>query len=182
MTHKSTESNIQDLELELVYNKLVKTDTRNNYDSLVGKIAYTQYVIQKNQYIKNNIEENGCNPSDEEILTIIKYFNRGNAINELKDTAKSELDNYINSLAHKEIKTLIKSNYGFISSIVSNILATFIYSTIIALIIFTYSKEPNSTVAKIINIITSEDKIDDDKANKASNKHIDDGRGDSPRL
>lgn len=156
MTLNKDSIDIQRLEKDLVYNKLVTDNRGNKYDTLVGKVAYSLYIEQKNQFIKKREKSQDKAPSTEDLKAIIEYLSHGEMIKSLRDTAIVEVNKYSSMLIYEDIERIIRKKRSFFLSIVASLIATFIYSVIIAVVIFTVNKDPSSKVGKIINIIFEE--------------------------
>jgi len=145
------------LEGKNIFNKLVPSNIgkHSKYDEILGKLSYTQYIIQKYQYIEKSKQDNGVYPTEDEIRTIISYFgNHGEALSVLKTQAAAELQEYTDELLFERTEEIIVKHKSFWGSVFASIVAAFIYSIIISLIIFTITVGmPDTKLSRITTIL-----------------------------
>lgn len=146
------------LEGRVIFRKLIpqNNDNQSKHDAIVGKLAYTQYVIQKYQFIEKSRKDNGAYPGEAKMETLISFFGAhgGDALSNLRASAEAELKAYSDELLYKKTEEIIVKHKSFWGAVFASIMGAFLYSIIIALIIFSITiGMPNTKIARISEIL-----------------------------
>jgi hypothetical protein len=139
--------------------------TLSKFDEIVAIIAYSQYALQKHQFVTRFNQEEGRPPSEEHIKSIIMAIRNDAALDSLKQKSDNLLKEYTKEYlaqAKREeilepIEKIIKDNTKFWDSIWANLVAGLIYSVIVTVILFTATAMlPDNKFSKIIKILMDE--------------------------
>ena len=145
------------LEGKSIFGKLVppSTDSKSKHEIIIGKLAYAQYIIQKYQFIEKSKQDNGVYPGEAKIRTLISYFDdHGDALEILKTKAETELGSYTDELLYNKTEEIIIKHKSFWNSVSAGIAGAFIYSIIIALVIFSATiGMPDTKFSRIAEIL-----------------------------
>ncbi len=150
-----------------VFKILVSPDDTSRVDKISGMIAYSQYTLQKHQFIQQYLKENGEYPNVDHLKAIILTFKNenGETLFLLKEGSKRLLKEYAEEYSeivqHNNILDPIDKIVGkhtkFWPSVASGIVGSFIYSLVIAMVLFiALATVPDSSFAKIVRIIIDE--------------------------
>ena len=152
-----------------VFAILIPSEKRNlsKFEEVSGLIAYAQYSLQKHQFIKKYEQEEGQPPTKDHIHSIILSFRYRNSATLLSLKQKSEnllreyAKEYLENVQHREIiepiEKIVKKHTNFWSSIWTSLVAAFLYSFVVAIIIFTATAAvPNNKFSQIIRILLEE--------------------------
>jgi hypothetical protein len=92
-----------------IFNLIWREAEKSEFQDLVAKITYSEYVIQKHKYIQQCKKEEGQLPSDEEMDTFIDVFKGSDLLNSLMKGVESSLIQFIIQESAIEV---IKSTYS----------------------------------------------------------------------
>ncbi|NJD02074.1 MAG: hypothetical protein FIA99_05645 [Ruminiclostridium sp.] len=160
-------NNISILEEDsIIFEKFVSNANFDGFQHLIDLVAYAEFSKQKFQFMQMYEKEEGRYPTEEEwkpFLNYIKYED-SEQIRSLKAKSSSLLVNFASNYADnlnvknilEPIKKHIDNRTKFWISVFINLLATFFYSLLIAVVIFIATASyPESKFAQIIHIITN---------------------------
>ena len=85
---------VNNLESELL-GKLIPKDGKNKFESLVGHVAFAQYAVQKHQFVEQTKKEEGAEPSEERLCSLLFSFrpDNSNALSTLRSSSEQLLHN-----------------------------------------------------------------------------------------
>ena len=136
-------------------------------DEVCGMIAYTKYSIHKHEFVKDYQRSHGIMPTEDALKSATMSFKNENgvALSSLKIQSKILLNQYAEEYLEKGIRQeilepiekIIEKRTSFWSSIGTNLLASVIYSFVVALIVFTTTAAvPNTKYSRILKILMEE--------------------------
>jgi hypothetical protein len=168
-----------------VFSILVPKGEQFDFDHSSGMLAYALYVLHKNQFIINSIEQENSLPKNDEIRTVIKTFQYENnyLIDNLKQQSQSILNKVVEERANQIVREkfieptelmidkklgatekIIKDCTRFRIAVMASICASIAYSLLIAVVIFTAtSAMPDTKFSKAIRILFDVEKIESTK-------------------
>jgi hypothetical protein len=145
--------------------KLFGTLSHNSpLEELTALMAIGQYNLDKQKFVENYQQVKGIHPTEAELNVMISTMSSSSILSETQKKAevlvKNYAQEYLNSFKQEEIispienvvKKHTKTNYY--ASIGVNVFSSFLYSLVIALIIFTVTAMiPNNKFSKAIKIL-----------------------------
>jgi hypothetical protein len=145
-----------------------KKDSFSKFEEVSGLIAYAQYSLQKHQFVMKYQQEEGRPPTEENIRAIVMSFKDADSAallslkqqseNLLREYAKEYWENAKREEMLQPIENIVKKHTNFWSSIWANLVASVLYSFLIAIIVFTATATlPNTKFAQIIKILMQEE-------------------------
>ncbi|ELS00520.1 hypothetical protein Xen7305DRAFT_00002210 [Xenococcus sp. PCC 7305] len=148
----------------IVFSILLSGKDKSDFSRLSAMVAYAQYSLHKHQFIEKYTRDEGVAPSDEQIKTIIRSFQDENSdmvenLGKQSEKSLNEiLEEYVSQISQenfvKPIEKIVKDNTKFCVSVCAGIVATFIYSVLVAIVIFTVTPAfPNTKLSRIIQIL-----------------------------
>jgi hypothetical protein len=156
-THDTEKEPLTILESRTIFRKLIPQDNdfQSKHDAIIGKLAYTQYVIQKYQFIEKSRQDDGEYPGEAKMETIISFFGaQGDALANLKASAEAELTAYSDELLYRRTEEIVVKHKSFWGAVFASMTGAFLYSIIIALVIFSITiGMPNTKIARISEIL-----------------------------
>ncbi|MCU0543667.1 MAG: hypothetical protein MUE44_16050 [Oscillatoriaceae cyanobacterium Prado104] len=169
----------EDEKIFQVLNPYNENSSKN--DKIVGMLAYAQYSIYKQEFVRNYRQENGKEPTEEELKSISMSFQNENSniIRLLKQNSKILLSDYAQEYMENKIREeilepiekTIERRTRFWPSIGANVFASFIYSFAVALILFTATVAfPDAPISRAYRILTGENPNHTNPANTKEQK------------
>jgi hypothetical protein len=168
-----------------VFSVLVPKGEEFNFEHSAGMLAYALYTLQKHQFIINSIEEENSLPKNDEIRTIVKSFQYENSylIDNLKRQSQSILSKVVEEHANQivrekfieptelmingklgSIEKVVKNSTKFQTAVIASICASFLYSFLIAIVVFmATSALPDTKFSKIVKILFEVEKTESTK-------------------
>jgi hypothetical protein len=143
---------------------LIPDNVSNKFDNLVGHVACAQFIIQKHQFIEQSKKDDGIEPTDEKLISLLTSFraNNSNALTSLKTSSEQLLKNFAEEYSRKAnltnfvepIKKHVDLRTGWLNNVWASIVGAFLYSIIVGIVIFTVTVvQPESKFAKAFRIL-----------------------------
>lgn len=135
-----------------------------NFRRLSGMIADAMYSLNKHRYIEKYVKDQGGLPTNQEIRVLMRSFQdedsyRLQALEQQSaNSLKEVIDEYVGRIAEEKfarpVEKIVKDNTKFWIAVRASIVASFIYSLLIAAAIFTATAAlPDTKFARIIQIL-----------------------------
>ena len=152
----------------VVFSILLPPDSQHSiFDRVSGMLAYSQYALQKHQYIEKYTRDNGKLPTEEQIKTLIISFKDKNsdALENLKHRAEKFLKEYAEEYSDRirkenildPVEKIVKKHTGFWFSVGASLVGGLLYSFAIAIAIFIATAAiPDAKFSKIIKLLMNE--------------------------
>jgi hypothetical protein len=129
--------------------KLFGTLSHNSpLEELTALMAIGQYNLDKQKFVENYQQGKGTHPTEAELNVMISTMSSSSILSETQKKAEVLVKNY----AQEYLSSFKKTSY--FESICVNVFSSFLYSLIIALVIFTVTAMiPNNKFSKAIKIL-----------------------------
>jgi hypothetical protein len=103
----------------------------SKFEEIVAMIAYSQYALQKHQFVSRYRQEQGRSPSEEHVRSIVMMIRTDNSLGLLKQNSdlllKKYAQEYLEQAKREEIlepiEKIIKENTNFWTSVFTNLVA-----------------------------------------------------------
>lgn len=138
------------------------SDNDSERSRLINKIAYSNYIEDRINYLKKDNDKIKSEEEQEKINNqmVEVFFENPNYIERLKKNAQEDVSIFLSHSVNNELKMEINKSNRFWKSVAASITATIIYSFTIALILFIITAAtPNETYIKIAKALFTDAEI-----------------------
>lgn len=147
-----------------VFSALLSGKSDSSFHQLSGMLAYAQYSLHKHQFIQKYTRDEGVPPTDDQIKILIRSFQDENSfilenLSQQSDKLLTEIiEEYASQVSEekfvKPVEKIVRDNTKFWIAVQASVTASFIYSLLIAIVIFMATAAlPDTKFSRIIRIL-----------------------------
>lgn len=148
----------------IVFSALLSSKSDSNFHRLSCMVAYARYSLNKHQFIQKYTKDEGVPPTDDRIKSLVRCFQDENSdiLRDLSQQSERLLTEIIEEYAIKTleekivkpVEEVVKDNTRFWIAVRAGVVASFIYSLLIAIVIFTATAAlPDTKFSRIVRIL-----------------------------